>query len=84
MKPLSKKISDIINEWDPIEIFPMAPEDEYCEEIRKIQEYIEKSNELSMDKLAIKIKEIFIQSFGEDIFSKNLEECSMIANCIMH
>ena len=80
MKTLNKKILNVINRWDPLELFPIAPEDEYCEEIKKIQKYIENSNELSTEKLAVKINEIFIQSFGEDDFSKSLEECRAVAN----
>ena len=34
-------LQQIINEWDPIGLFPIAPKDEYVEEIRKIEEYIE-------------------------------------------
>ena len=76
MKTLNKKILNVINRWDPLELFPIAPEDEYCEEIKKIQKYIENSNELSTEKLAVKINEIF----GEDDFSKSLEECRAVAN----
>ena len=36
-----------------------------------------------MDKLALKISEIFVQSFGKDIFNKSLEECYTIADQIM-
>ena len=43
MRMLSEKISNIINRWDPVKIFPMAPEDEYYDEIKKIKEYIEKN-----------------------------------------
>ena len=83
MRMLSEKISNIINRWDPVKIFPMAPEDEYYDEIKKIKEYIEKNRELSVDKLALKINEIFVQSFGKDIFNKSLEECYTIADQIM-
>lgn len=30
------KIMSIINEWDPIDLFPMAPINEYDSEIEKI------------------------------------------------
>lgn len=30
------EIMKIINEWDPISFFPMAPKDEYINEITKI------------------------------------------------
>ena len=31
-----KEIMNLINTWDPIGLFPHAPEDEYSIEIRKI------------------------------------------------
>lgn len=31
------RIEQIINEWDPIGLFPMAPKDEYVEEGKKQQ-----------------------------------------------
>ena len=35
-----EEIKYIINTFDPIELFPMAPDDEYDEEIKKIYEYL--------------------------------------------
>jgi len=31
-----ERITQIINDWDPIGFFPMAPKDEYINEIKKI------------------------------------------------
>ncbi|EAC2694899.1 DUF1871 domain-containing protein, partial [Listeria monocytogenes] len=31
-----EKVEKIINDWDPIELFPLAPKDEYSQEINKI------------------------------------------------
>ncbi|EAD8591252.1 DUF1871 domain-containing protein, partial [Listeria monocytogenes] len=28
-----EKVEKIINDWDPIELFPLAPKDEYSQEI---------------------------------------------------
>ena len=39
---MMEKITEIINEWDPIELFPMAPKDEYIEEVKLIYEYLHK------------------------------------------
>ncbi len=36
---IMEKLLDIINEWDPIGLFPMAPKDEYMNEAKKIYEY---------------------------------------------
>lgn len=33
-------VKKIIEEWDPIDVFPYAPEDEYEEEVKQIEEYI--------------------------------------------
>ena len=32
-----KEIMNLINAWDPIGFFPLAPKDEYINEIRKIE-----------------------------------------------
>ena len=50
------KIEKIINDWDPIGFFPMAPEDEYTDEISKIHEYIysEKNQQLQFQQLQIR------------------------------
>lgn len=34
-----ERITQIINDWDPIGFFPMAPKDEYINEIKKISEF---------------------------------------------
>ena len=31
-----ERITQIINDWDPIGFFPMAPKDEYINEIKKV------------------------------------------------
>lgn len=53
-------IKDIINEWDPIGLFPMAPKDEYEDEINQITMMLQ-DRDLSIEK-------IFTKSFGEDLF----------------
>ena len=57
------RIEQIINEWDPIGLFPMAPKDEYVEEGKKIVEYIEKWPNITEKKLADRINKIFIEAF---------------------
>ena len=34
-----ERITQIINDWDPIGFFPMAPKDEYINEIKKQQNH---------------------------------------------
>ncbi|EOH96596.1 hypothetical protein UAY_02964 [Enterococcus moraviensis ATCC BAA-383] len=67
------KVEKIINEWDPIDLFPMAPEDEYSQEIRKIMNVLKRKERLSVENLASTLKTIFIESFGDDIFFRDNE-----------
>ena len=30
---MTEKIIDIINLWDPVELFPLCPKDEYIDEV---------------------------------------------------
>lgn len=63
------KILMMVNEWDPIGFFPMAPEDEY------INEYLNVSQNITEKKLAKKINEIFIMAFGSDVYVEDIEGC---------
>lgn len=76
------KISNIINEWDPIGLFPMAPEDEYEEEIKKIKILLQQSD-LEAEQIAQGIQEIFIAAFGDDVFRQSKENCMKIAKTII-
>ena len=69
------EISNIINDWDPIGLFPAAPKDEYNEEINKISEIIINNKNISDIELASFIKEIFLSSFGESVFKAKEKEC---------
>lgn len=60
-------IKDIINEWDPIGLFPMAPKDEYEDEINQITMMLQ-DRDLSIEKIEENIEKIFTKSFGEDLF----------------
>lgn len=72
-KIMYDKVEKIINEWDPIDLFPMAPEDEYSQEIRKIMNVLKRKERLSVENLANTLKTIFIESFGDDIFFRDNE-----------
>ena len=52
------KITQIINEWDPLGFFPMAPLDEYSEEICRIYGYMNSHEGICVERLAIAINEI--------------------------
>lgn len=78
-----KKIMGIVNEWDPIGFFPLAPEDEYVEEVKTIHDYMRFNQNLNMDILGRKINEIFLEAFGADVYNGNIEECMSVAKKIL-
>lgn len=77
------KILLVVNEWDPIGFFPMAPKDEYISEINKIYEYLNISQDITVDELAKKINEIFLMSFGSDVYVEDIEGCLKVAKAII-
>lgn len=78
-----EKITKIINDWDPIGFFPMAPKDEYAIEIKKIYEYVSDNQNLKVHTLAETINGIFIKSFGADVYDQNMEKCMLAAEKIL-
>ena len=73
-------VKTIINEWDPIDIFPLFPEDEYEVEIDLIIEYIISFKDKKV--LGSKIYELFKEQFGTG-FLKSYDECFKIADKIL-
>ncbi|EAC6974689.1 TPA: DUF1871 domain-containing protein, partial [Listeria monocytogenes] len=47
-----EKVEKIINDWDPIELFPLAPKDEYSQEINKIISIVQENHNIDMNVLA--------------------------------
>lgn len=78
-----EKITKIINDWDPIGFFPMAPKDEYVNEIKKIYEYVHTNQNLQIRTLAEKINKIFVETFGADVYDEDLEQCMLVAERIL-
>ena len=78
-----EKIEKIINDWDPIGFFPMAPKDEYINEVTKIYEYVYSKKNLQIQTLAEIINTIFIKAFGIDVYDENIEQCILIAKKIL-
>lgn len=72
------EIIKIINEWDPIKLFPLAPKDEYEVEAYKISKLLE-NPEIKEDELAEGIYEIFCEAFDISVFMAKKEECREIA-----
>lgn len=76
---MDKRIIEIINNWNPIEIYPLLP-DEYLTETQSIIKNSAKSKTVVL--LAEEIFNVFKQSFGKE-FSKSIEECQVIAEKII-
>lgn len=64
-----EKVMDIINKWNPIEIYPLL-EDEYQSESKQIM--IADINSESAETLAKEIFNVFNESFGKS--SRNLSK----------
>lgn len=73
-------VKKVINEWDPIGLFPFAPQDEYSNEIEEILEICSKSR--AAEVVGEGILNVFIDAFGIEIFKFSLTECVKIANMI--
>lgn len=68
-----KKLEKIINDWDPAELFPMAPKDEYKKEISDILSICENNSDISEVELSKLIKIVLENSFGKEMIFKNDE-----------
>lgn len=77
-------IEKIINEWDPVDLFPLAPKDEYKKEISEIVYVCENSINVSEINFSKLIKMIFENSFGKELIFKSdeLEIAKKIINII--
>ena len=71
------KVIELINNWNPAEIYPLL-KDEYFPEIKKILLFIDESIDISVDSLARSINAIFIDAFGEKVYSNEIEKCKAI------
>ena len=77
------KLLEIINDWDPLDFFPLAPKDEYAGEAQKIYEYIRGNHNLQVEHLATVINKIFVAAFGADAYEENMEKCTEVARRIL-
>jgi hypothetical protein len=79
---LNKKIiTNIVNQWDPIGLFPGAPDDEYSCEISEIMVLVNSSKDRTF--IAQGILNIFTKWFGSDIFLGSYDECYLVAGKIL-
>lgn len=76
-------IKNIVDEWNPIDLLPFAPPDEYDSETEKIYNTIKDNANIEHQHLSKIIYNIFKKAFGEDVFLKTSEECMMVANKIL-
>lgn len=79
-------ICKIINEWDPVGIKPLTPDDEYIVEVSEIESVISKDMNISEKSLSEIISTIFIKNFGKEVFvssSKDVEKIALkiLASC---
>lgn len=74
-------VKKIIDQWDPIGLFPHSPDDEYQFEILEIEKLI--SEPKDSETLAKEIYCIFKKAF-DSVFDKTLEQCLEISNCILN
>jgi hypothetical protein len=75
-------LEEIINDWDPVNLFPYSPCDEYKDEISKIISLLKQTTDVNQ--VAKGIQQIFINEFGEDVFKKSENECKIIARKIIN
>ena len=71
-----KNIKPIIDNWDPIDLLPYSPNDEYDNETSRIANQVEGK---SADELAQIVFDVFSSSFNHGVFQKSLNKCRMIA-----
>ncbi|MBE5962478.1 MAG: DUF1871 family protein [Lachnospiraceae bacterium] len=76
-------ITGIINEWDPIGFFPMAPQDEYINEVEKIYRFLSQNISGNVEQLARVINEIFLETFGDDIYEEDMQSCKGVAEKLL-
>jgi len=75
-------VTTIINNWDPIDLLPYAPQDEYHVEIDLIVKLMDGIKDIN--ELAVGIYNIFIKEFGGDVFTESLDQCTDVAKKILH
>ena len=84
-------VKEIIDRWDPAELFPWCPEDEYSSEIAEIRRMLSRIPETDRllyapektRELGEAICDLFRASFGEEVFQKTIPECIEIAGLLL-
>ncbi|WP_346355168.1 DUF1871 family protein [Azotosporobacter soli] len=76
-----EEVTEIINEWDPINLLSHAPPDEYKLEIASVMVVLSDTNRI--EEVADGIQKIFIYCFGADVFKRSYQECFEIAEKLL-
>ncbi|AQY49663.1 hypothetical protein PWEIH_06711 [Listeria weihenstephanensis FSL R9-0317] len=79
---MRNKVKDVIDEWDPIEVLPFAPSDEYDSEINQIVYFLNR-REITDFELADKIEKVFIDAFDDSIIQFTKKEYLAISRKIL-
>ena len=82
MKCNYNTIKSIIDQWDPLLLLHMTPDDEYDLEIKKIVKFINASDYINDSELAKEIQNIFLLAFGSS-FHKDYDTCIEISKKIL-
>ena len=82
MKCNYNTIKSIIDQWDPLLLLNIAPDDEYNPEIKKIVKFINSSDYINDSELAKEIQNIFLLAFGSS-FHKDYDTCIEISKKIL-
>jgi len=75
------KLTEIINNWDPTNLMAHAPDDEYELEVERINELLKKTDDEY--ELASGIQNIFLETCGQEFFTKEFTECLEVARKIL-
>ncbi len=78
-----ENITKAIIEFDPLDLLPYAPSDEYDEEIHEIYSFLKNNVNCDLDTLAGEIYEVFKKTLGDDVFTKTIADCHQVASKIL-
>lgn len=77
-------IKEAIDEWDPVALLiTHAPADEYDSESTRVFNKLSDLPTANIEDLSRAIFEVFVESFGRDVFTLGLGECRRIARKIL-
>lgn len=77
-----EKIRNIINEWNPIQIYPLLI-DEYDLETKEIFNYISNNGDVTPYELAEFIDSVFVKNFNKNLYQEKIEKLLEIAALIL-